>query len=290
MPYLREGLVQHLRTALSVSAGYTIIEVLFVLTISSIIFIAAMSLFGGQTSETQFSATMQDVNSEITAKLKEVSTNLSGAYQQYTCNVNPDPVSGRMQAVLSSGGPSTNNDCLYLGKALFTPKDSSDIYIYTVLGNRQTYQSTTPSGLAISLKDTNPVPATSPDLTEKYTIRGAKVTSSQINNDADPTKYYYLIGYFTDLQGGSANSPDSNPHLLSEGYNIGTGPVNDLDVYSCIIRTDNLAPGVCSPSPQDVTVWTLCLADTGGNRRARLDINNSSSGITTNLQFNVNCP
>lgn len=271
----------------ALSAGFTILEVMFVLAISGIIFAAAISLFGSQTSETQFSQTLQDLNSEITAKLKEVNTNLSGVYQQFSCSVTK--VSGRMQAVLSASGPQSNNDCIYLGRAFFAPQDSSTLYTYAVLGNRQAYQNDTASGTANFFDDTNPVPAIGAiNLTETYNLRSAKITSSQIKNASGAVLgNYYLVGYYTDLQGGSNSSLDNNPHLLSKGYNIGQPSPQSYDnsVYDCIIKTN-----ACAAAPQDVSVWTLCLADTGGNRSARLDVNNSSAGITTNLQFNVQCP
>lgn len=269
-------------------SGFTIIEVMITLAISGVMFVTAIGLFSSQTGETQFSQTMQDLNSEITAKLKEVGTNLSGSYQQYSCTVNP--AGSPPRAVLSAG--STNSDCLYLGKAISAPQGSTSLYIYTVLGNRQTYQGGSSTGIVESFADTNPVPAiTSPyNLTETYNLRSAKVKTSQINKSNDTSKYY-LVGFYTDLQGGVTYSTDNNPHLITKAYSIGTAPgKNDADVNNCIIRTDNTIAGNCPLSPVDATVWTLCLADTGSSRTARLDVNNSTSGITTNLQFNVQCP
>jgi len=259
-------------------AGYSIVEIMVVLAISGLLLVSAITLFGPQRHATEFNQAIQDLSSEISTRVKEVNSSLFRDVEQYTCKVKGNPPRAKLS--VKSQGQGTNPDCLVLGKAFEVIPDSSDMYIYTVLGNRQTYNASgQPIGLPTSISETNPEPALdfTADLTQHYSIPGAKIISSKVQypTQNQTTSQSFLVGYYNDLGG--------NVQLTTRGYNYPM-PASDhkadlAQVKSCIEEQGN-----CQ-KPLQISMWEMCVQDYSGTREAFLDIINSAQGISTNLKF-----
>lgn len=126
------------------ASGFTIIEVLIVLAVTSSLFIMAVYLIGGKQNVAAYNQAIRNVQTELQQVIGEVS---SGYY----------PHNGNMKC--SDGGPGgepllepgateqgSNTNCLFLGKVLqfsVLGTDPEEYYVYTIAGLRGTSASPT---------------------------------------------------------------------------------------------------------------------------------------------------
>ena len=115
--------------------GFTIVETMIVLAVTSAILISALSLIGGSQNRAQFT---QSIN-EINAQIGSVANNVANGYyassiNDKTCRVgtSADPEPYFESAVNSLG---KNNECVYLGRVIQFTKDQ-EYYLHNVLGRR----------------------------------------------------------------------------------------------------------------------------------------------------------
>jgi type II secretory pathway pseudopilin PulG len=241
--------------------GYTVIEVLIVLAISTVLFTVAVGLFSGKQNSTQFTQTMQDLASKIQSYVNE---SLSGSFpdsSSYSCTLDGDG-----NPVFSMGGGS-NGDCVFLGKALQVSSDQSSITAYTIVGGRNS---------ATTFEQANPTPAQLADgtdiLTDNYDLAGAKIVSSKINTDT--TTIYNLIGLYIDLGGSGAPDTSNSTGLFTRAYQFSDGTLK-----SCIAGNE---PSCKSPSISDnFSKWNLCLQN--GSHQMTVRTNATGSGVTTQV-------
>lgn len=250
-------------------SGYTIIEVMIVLAISGTILAAALIFFRGQQGETSFDVSVHDADSELTTRLKEVSTALSYFPDQYSCRFD----NATKKIVITADPPAnqgTNRDCIVLGKAFWPHKDSSDIDIYTVIGSR--LEDGTGS---ITTNLDHALPTVNGDLLKQtYTIGAATILSSQVLSNSGDTGTTYLVGYYSNLSGSSGVA-----NLQSLSYDFESTNYDNLK--TCIEQTNIAA----CPQPESISSWTLCLGSVYGPKTAKLEISNTSEGISTNIKF-----
>src|SRR5579862_4434533 len=200
-----------------VSGGYTILEVLIVLGVSTIILGAAILTIQGTSARTEFAQSMRDVNSSAQDWINDVTDGFTGGSPaSSTCKI----ISGRPQIVPSY--PGSTPDCVFVGKAIQITDDSScancvqnqssKIYIYSIFGQRVDSQGT----LIDNLSEAASTPAvgnvaagvqTGKDLTETYDVlNGASVKKVTINSTASTGA---LIGFFNNFNGLAATSGNS---------------------------------------------------------------------------------
>lgn len=117
----------------SIRGGYTIVEVLIFLAISSVLAISALMLMSGRQRNTEFT---QAVN-ELESQLRDIANDVTTGYFPNPGNISCT-VSGATDApALSTGGadPGTNTSCIYVGRAI--QFDSNSMRVYSALGRRQ---------------------------------------------------------------------------------------------------------------------------------------------------------
>lgn len=258
--------------------GYTIVEVLIVIAISGALLAAASLLLKGQQSETIFQQSLSDINSKIQNTVKGVSNSLFPNSSQYTCSLQAG-TDGVKRATLkkeAGGGVGTNQDCLFLGKALQVIKGQGAINIYSVLGGR-TYDTGNQSKLAVTFAQTNPEPAITggTDLTENFrpSTNGAFLLSAKYDGSA--AAEVDLAGFYNDLEGSSA----TDQQLLAKAYtHIASANDPKTGVANCVEEQAS-----CAHFP--LAHWLLCYQNSDKNRTALLDITATASGVTTQLKF-----
>jgi Tfp pilus assembly protein PilE len=161
--------------------GYTLLEVLIFLAVSSVLLAISNVVLQGQSARTEFTASMNDVTSKMQQWIDQVkngysasnasssaATSASAALNNYNCTIDALTQSPKLEpgSVASQHAIGTNLDCVFLGKAIMIndkfgsgPKDLTDkIYAYTVLG-RRTYNDGTGQVLVNNLKNSNAVAA-----------------------------------------------------------------------------------------------------------------------------------
>lgn len=265
--------------------GYTIVEVLIVLAITGVIFAAGVTLFRGQSQATAFEQGVQDAASEINARIKAVGSSLFFNDRSYGCNVDPNTRRAQLSTTTTTTG---NQACLTLGKAFEVVTGSSDLYIYTVLGNRLKYSSSATEGPATSLAEARPTTASDPgtDLTQKYVFgNGVQVLSSQAVSRTNQNLQTSLMGYYIDFAGNASSGQNGGLAAVAEAYDYqpaGFDPANhQAAVKKCV-------EGSSCPAPALSSHWKLCLASSNRRRTAELVIANAATGLTIDVRF-VSC-
>jgi Tfp pilus assembly protein PilE len=295
--------------------GYTLIEVMIFLAVSSVLLAVTVVAIRGQQAHTEFTSGVNDLNTKMQQWIDQVANGLSGSTadintSDYNCVVpNPSDNNSLPQLDKVAAGSGTargaNPQCVFLGKAvefLHTMTDGSaspydgTIEAYTVIG-RRTY---TPSGgietTVDSLVHAKPVAAVFPDvsLTEEYRIPdGVKVLSVKSKaSAAAPYSPSHMAGFFTSFSNES--SSNGSMSVIGVQYPLTTaflpgapGPLN-------CIKLDSSSPCNGASAPSNLWPmydWEICLQSSRSDDRALLTLNSGSGGlgVATKLKLDSAC-
>lgn len=118
------------RSAVLSQRGYTIIEVMIVLVVTSALFISAVLLINGRQQRTQFDQSIREIRSQIQQVINEVSNGFYPDFSNFTCTVT---ASGPPSFSLASSGQGTNEGCIFLGKAIQFGVEGTDPQQFRVI-------------------------------------------------------------------------------------------------------------------------------------------------------------
>lgn len=275
------GFAESRQARRKVSAGYTIVEVLLTLAISAALFASAMILFNGQQGRTAFSQAMYDLDSKLESYVSQVAGGTFPDSQNYTCRVGSN---GRPVLALTTGTIGTNQECIFLGRAIQVIPDHNSIYIYPILGTRNQYSGSTDLGVtATSFDQTNAGPAVDNGgnflLADEYKLLGGATVIS--STAAGQSGQVGLLGFYNSLQNDGVTSGSSSASLIAKAYPFDSQVENvkSGQLRACIEEAppcDNLT---------DVTAWSLCLHGNNERQSAILKVTSLPSGINTQLTF-----
>jgi type II secretory pathway pseudopilin PulG len=264
--------------------GYTIVEVLLTFGISATLFASAMILFSGQQGNTAFSQAMHDLDSKLKTYISQVSGGTFPDSQSYSCRIGS---SGRPVLALTTDSIGTNQECIFLGRAIQIIPDHNVLYIYPILGSRNQYSGSTDLGVvATNFDQTNAGPAIDASgnylLVDEYKLLGsATAISSTVSGQSGQ---FGLIGFYTSLGGDSVTAGSSNASLIVKAYPFASQVDNAKsgELRACIEENspcNNLI---------DVKSWSLCFHGSDERQSARLKVNSLPGGVSTELSF-VGC-
>ncbi len=138
-----------------VAGGFTIVETMIVLAVSSVLFISMVGLIQGQQAKVQFKNSMTDIVSDIQATIGQVS---SGFYPSIGSNFKCESVPAvggnvpQIRATWDPGKPGANDDCTLMGQAIMfgvcNINDTEKYTIQTLVGLRQTSAGKTPANFS----------------------------------------------------------------------------------------------------------------------------------------------
>ncbi len=284
--------------------GYTVIEVMIFLAISGALLALTIVSIKGQAAHTEFTSSMNNVNSKFQSWIDEVSNGYTGAQiaesSNYICKADfsKHPV---LQPAGAPGlaGVGSNSECIVLGKAVqivtnALPDYGNTIYAYTILGLRTYADSSGISLLSDSISHSNPAAAVSAgaDLTEEYKIPdGARVLSIKKPNSG-VLNGSRVVGFFTGFKGKNVD--------VSGGFNNGSSvvqsiqypfkqdvPPRDATLLDCFKLASSCSPGL-NPDPPALTEWDICFGSTRNTDKAMLAILSSNGlGASTKLTMDA---
>jgi type II secretory pathway pseudopilin PulG len=119
------------------ACGFTIIETLIVLAVSSALLIAAIGFLDGDQDRTSFTQSIVTEKSQIQQVINEVNSGSYPSNNNFTCGVNPSGGGILIQSVPTGTGQGTNTNCIFLGKVIqFDVPDTSpeEFNVFTVAG------------------------------------------------------------------------------------------------------------------------------------------------------------
>ncbi|HVX58894.1 MAG TPA: prepilin-type N-terminal cleavage/methylation domain-containing protein [Candidatus Saccharimonadales bacterium] len=265
--------------------GYTVIEVMIVLAITGVLFGSAVMVFNGQQAKTSLSQNMYDFASKLQSYVTEVNSGVYDNSQTYGCSISGG------KATLSTTSPGTNNDCLFVGRAIQLIPNSSDVYVYTIIGNRNLYNGGNDTGkTAQSLEDTNPQVASAAGtmvMVDKYSFPSdlsfdsAKATGQ---DGSSLTGYGDLIGLYEDLSGsGAGTNLETLAFPFPQGGDSNTPKSSSLaDCLSLNAECASTTNGYSGSGYRRISNWEVCIKGSGSTK-AEVKVKTSSAGISTEV-------
>lgn len=258
-------------------AGYTIIEVMIVLAVTTILFIAIAASFSGRQGRAMFTQAVRNYEARIQTLANDI---LNGRFDGgERCFVN---------GTASDAGES--KDCIFLGKLMVVRAE--DTQSITVIGRRVTTSS--PPQDVTTLAEAAPAGLNLPDRGRQANNYGLQVRKIYIlNASGEPTTEIGVFGFLGELAGGVSSMTDATTGSRSlrlyglSGASAPTAPVTEP--YATTLGRINAAS----------LVWLqngirICIA--GGNgQRAEIVVGsaNSQTSLKTEiLETNnaTNCP
>ena len=259
--------------------GYTIIEVMVVLAVGLVTFLAAVSLLAGKQGKTEFSQAMRDVQTQIQSVVNDVGVSNYPDAGSTECRIGPDN-RPRLVNDASPTGTGTNTQCIFLGKAIQLDNSTDPphkLNVYTIVGRTKDASNQT----ITDFNEANPSPIMGPpsdvNLTEDYTIPfSAAVLSAK--EDQQPDRETDLMGFYNSLQ-PTGPAAQGSQNLLAKGYAGFDSQDATADVKAAI---EDRMPGV---TIVDSRRWTICFQSGTSDEKAELVVNISYSGVTTSLTY-----
>lgn len=116
--------------------GYTILEVMIFLAVSSALLVSALYLIGGQQQRTEFNQSARDIQSQVEDIMNNVASGFYARPTNFNCTAN------NTGPVITAGATPIggNSDCIFIGRAIHfgIPASSGhDFNVYNLIGNRQ---------------------------------------------------------------------------------------------------------------------------------------------------------
>lgn len=163
-------------------SGFTIVEVLIVLAVSSLIFLVAVAFISGRQAKTQFTVAMNDMRQQVQQIINETS---SGYYpnQNFNCQAN---AAGQPTITGGTQSQGTKNGCVFLGKVIQfgVASGASNLggIVYPVIGNQNAMSLVTAAPVVPVVGGATPVDLSAPFLAENgLTVSAMYYNGSRAN-------------------------------------------------------------------------------------------------------------
>lgn len=259
--------------------GYTIIEVVLFMAISSSLLGIAFIGFRERQETTQFSQAMQDIQSSIQDTLNDTQNGFYFSATNTTCDLTGPGSTPRVY----SSSPATDNkrlggdqNCVFLGKVLAfgTSADPSEYRVYTIVGDRQ-------AGTTTQLAE----PTIADPLTNTKLLRwGARVlTRSNITSPPAPGPKIYtnIIGSINGL-----NTTRQLPVLFTGDNFKLDRPDQELYIETAAAYGDPPSGRLAIGDAAAYTPAILCFESSDGSHEAQIEISpGGGQSLTVRLDF-----
>jgi len=262
--------------------GFTIVEIIIVMTVTAILLVSALTLFSGKQSAVQFNQAANDLQSQVNQIISNVQTGYYNRPANFTCTK-----SGSMPAIASGGSQDlgTNADCIFLGRAIqFFVSGTNDngFDVYNLLGLHydpgtsnavSTLANASPIALAPGTVTNGGFPT---DFTETDNLLyGLQAVSMQYNGSA-ATKSG-IVAIVSNINGNPAAGGSSTASL----YVVNNGNTN-TDQTAAQAAEEIDKPNAANFTAVDSV--TVCF-DGGTSLYAILTIGSNNRQLTTTLNM-----
>jgi prepilin-type N-terminal cleavage/methylation domain-containing protein len=308
-------------------SGFTVVEVMIVLAVSALLFLAAALMIGGKQNRTGFTTSINDFQAEMQQVANDVINGYYPKFSNFSCtqgspNTQPTIAAGSNNQGTNGGlnSSDTLSGCTFLGKAVqFAVSSSGDsssplIYVYPVIGNlggsdnlpTQSISDGYPELLAPS-GPTGNINSFASEFIEPYDLQYGlyvawmcySISSNSCSNiPADATAVVVFATSPTASNGGTTLSSGGQEleFIPIPSASLDLSPSNGLGASSqnMITQVNNY---FANPSGNVLTVnpsggVQICLADKTTDESGLLTIggNNGQSSINLNvINGSVNC-
>jgi len=253
--------------------GFTLFEAMLTLTITGVMLVSVIVMFGGQQRKGQF----RDAVTDIETRLRDVMNDVSTGYypdRDIRCVLGPG---GTPTFPAGTAEQGTNLSCIYVGKAVQFQEDK--LVVYTLVGRRL---NATGQPVA-SFQEAQPVVV--PSLTEEYEyLWGIEAYEMYTNTTTARTDSALLIFATTTTTGtiSGTNNLESGVQRVTpfvSGSAAGTGVAFTDNSISDAIFVNN---GLAWPSGSEVT---YCFRNGTGAQSDHRGIEVTGQGLALAVQL-----
>ncbi len=267
--------------------GYTIIEVLLFVALTSFLLVVAIANITAGQRQVQFTQGVRDFESQFNDVINDVPTGYYPSNSALTCTVGgPRPV------IDDTGGSGLgkSDDCMYVGKALqFRPDaDDTKVLVYTLAGQRLLAGNPVTSlDEAAPVAVAKPSDATFQDTVVEIPLRNGVRIDKVFNGDGvDPVPadlQYGSLAIMVTFE-GSAPSGDVSQAVQIGGIKGTILGENEQAAYTLINKLQTISPGNDGEFVKPNSGLVICLVD--GDRRASITTG-VSGGSGTKLDIDT---
>ncbi|MFA5004234.1 MAG: hypothetical protein WC498_03110 [Candidatus Saccharimonadales bacterium] len=275
--------------------GFTIVETLIVLAVTSALLLSAMLLINGRQNKTQFQTSINNLQQQIQQIINETS---SGFYPNGGNVFSCTSTSGAAP-IISSAAPNeqgTNGDCVFLGKAIRFGGGSNETFtVYPIAGNRLDIAGKEVTTLAAAhptvIATGSITNATTPEVSTTFNTEGGlSFVSASYNGGAlSATPPISAIAFV-----GSLGSYDTATKLLNSGaqqlslYGFGSGTYSWSSASAGPTVVDAMNKNGLLGAPYSTV--GICFASGTTNQSGLLTIgNNGSLGVGLRIFQGATC-
>lgn len=257
--------------------GFTIVETMIFLAVSSVILVSALLLVGGAQRKNEFNQGVRDLQQQINDVIDNVTTGYSASGANFTCST----ASGVPAEAV--GGSSTelgaNDKCIFLGKVLQFNDNDNKFKVYSIIGRRTKPDNTVASTMA------DAQPRTITKLIDGKTIRNnlipKKMTDSSGNLNA--------VGFLSTLNASGQSSGTQQIDMLAirSGSTLASAATDQLDSWPTS-RWNSLITGYDSGAWRNPSGGVkLCFEGPDANKTATITIGGTDQTTGTKLDFGI---
>lgn len=234
--------------------GYTILEVMIVLSVSAVIFIAAVTGYASQNSKTHFTNAVRDMENKIQDILNDVSTGYYPNTDNFNCTRSVSSPAHPIINPLGTSQQGTNQDCIFLGKAVDVNDGAMDSY--TIVGLRNSKDDIDVVSADIEDAENRIVPSNIDGSYDRLDLN-ASIHIDRIISDtgADSAGFALVSGFgHGDIGGAGAITNQVSIASINPSYNFGAGT-------NRLVNNSELNRNI-----------TICIEEPGNGRRASITI------------------
>jgi type II secretory pathway pseudopilin PulG len=272
--------------------GYTIVEVLVFMAVSSFMFVLAAIFINGKQSSAEFTQAVNNVDAQIRETIDDVKNGFYPSNSNFTCSASLS--SGRPTFSSAAHEQGTNQDCIFLGKSIqfaVHGSNNSQYNVFSIVGRRlnnaMNAEVTSLSGVGTATFPTPLAPpftgATGIDVTDAKTVPwSVKVTRVYYFPNSSP-------GSITDTGAVAFLSSLANYNVTTNLLNSGAQRLSLASVPGAALDQTAATASTNIGNMTDANVhndyqFVVCLAG-GASHKASINIGTNNAGLTTEVKI-----
>lgn len=278
-------------------AGFTMVEVMIVLAVTSLMFISAVAFINGRQNRTQFTTAINLLQQQLQQIINETANGYYPQTTSFSCTRGSaaPPVLTNQSAADRQG---QNPDCIFLGKVIqFAPDISGTTeepyIIYPIIGNRLGSTNTSEASM---LYDSPAGTATFPEAAARGT--GTNTTLTSATTQASLTQGLTVTGMWYGTSSSQTTSTfgiiSSLPNPSGAGVASGTQTMGLYTVASTALHqtpeytADAIFAGKITSAPlQIVNSVSICLASGTTKQWGLITIGQRDASVASNLAVDL---
>lgn len=257
-----------------VGSGFTIVETLIVLAVSSILFVIAGTMITGRQARTEFQVGSRDIQTKVQQIINETKSGYFGTDSTSDCATSGTSTPPGLIFSTSDKSLGSRGQCIFIGKALVV--DTTGVSIYPLAGLRQV------AGADVSsAKEARATVVRGSSETYEFpygmTLVGSAVNSDSL--DAGTPRGFAILTSFGTTKALGGQTFDL--HKMN-------GSFTDASQYADVI--DSEFTQADSVAFQTVSGVTLCIKSGGTNQSFKVIIGgDNGTTVRTEVKGNTSC-